>query len=668
VSVESPSPVSSEPSHGGPAVAWETLLATCEWPLSRRELAEELVERGHAEVRPAAVDMIDAAIARGELVRSGEGAVAVSRQSNLNKSVTSATAENSASDSDGDAETPGIAEKVTEFAAEYPIRATTPLAKNDGTKIRRDYAKVETTEWVENQPDTPEFEIQNPAKGEAVTDVSTIEWGEAVRTLLESYRTTKRTTVNLEKGQPGDAGYAEFSVEAENRWFASYQKRYFAQLDAWLRELCGGERPSGGGTEASFDDPNVVLLTRSASSLPDGERVGPVDHAQVLRDSWEPVYHTLRNTLRSEGYELGEDWQYDRRLEPHTGKRGSHGLNECYAHEHIILVIDGDISADDLRPVIEKHVGACEWAGADAHGDGAIEVRKPSELEDVAAYVADYCSIDPVELLEREPDYIAWAAAMTAGNIRTVSRSEAARAAAKADSCKQRYESEEAEQSVNHGENVVLSQRAGYTVECAECGSPHGIEQTTLTEQRTGTSSPTAVADGGREVMDREAREAELRERWPSADAAASVGESPERHRQRQEIERALRKTPDAPAVEVVGRLGLPPDAMELVAEVRAGVDREEAVGFDEYVPKWHVKSVTVDGEERPASAGNQIDMVEVTDIRQRLREGVGIDPAKHYRCECGVGGWGSTIVSHLGSHGIGEPEVARELISEESV
>jgi hypothetical protein len=671
----------SEPSHGGPAYPWETFLSGLGGEVGREELARELVADEVRAILPAALDMVDAAIARGELSTDGEAVRAASRHSNENKSVNSATAANQAAENSGGEERPTNEEKVAEFAAAYPVRATSPLAESDGVSLRRDYAHVETEEWTENQPDIPELEVTNPAKGETVTDVSAVEWGEAVRTLLEKYERTKQTTINLEKGSwRTPERHAEFSVQAENRWFASYQKKYFAQLDGWLRELCGGERPSGMPTAASFEEPRIALLTRSASSKPEGERVGPVTHAKELQGSWEPVYHTLRNTLRAEGYELGEDWQYDRRLEPHTGKRGNDaGVNEAYAHEHIILVVDGDVTADDLRPVMDKHVEACEWAGEEAHGEEAIEVREPDELNDVAAYVADYCSIEPVELWEREPAYVGWAAAMDAGNIRTVSRSEAAREAAKADKCRQRYISGESQQSEPHGARVT---NLGGERVCFHCESSHDISQEgTLAGERM--DGPTAATDGGVEVLDAEAREERLQDKWGEAEwedaygntrscggaeAAARVGESPQRRQRREQVERELERDPEATARQVVARRTLPPDCMELVEEVRAGIDREAVVGFDNRVPDWHVRSVTVEGEERPASAGNGIDMVEVMDVRQRLREGAGIEATQRYRCDCGVAAYGRDMVAHLGSHGIDEPERAGEVIDQESV
>ncbi len=581
---------------------------------------------------------------------------AVSRHSNVNKSVNSATAENPPSENNGPTTEERIADKLREFVMAYPLRENLPVASDDGTAIRADYAEFVEEEWIENQPDTPEFEIEPAARGTDTKAQSGVKWGDAVETLLEKFARTEKTTVNLEKGDwRNPAEHETFEIDANNRWFGEYQKKYNAQIDAWLRELSGGERPSGGETAATFDNPRVALLTRSASSKPNGERVSPVEHANQLQQSWEPTYHAMRNTLRSLGHDLGDDWQYIRVVEPHTAKRGDgRGVNSCYPHEHVVLVVDGDVSESDLRPIIDKHVEACDWAGESAHGGDAIEVREPDELNDVAAYVSDYCSIEPVGLWEREPAYLGFAAAMDAGNIRTFSRSESAREAAKADACRQRAESEKAEQEATHGERVRRT--AGGETVCAECGCGHDIQQdATLTAHRTGQ----VATDGG--------RAGELRQRWSDADAAAVVGEGPSDRRLREQIEEQLQLSPRASAVEIVGRLGLPPDCREFVEEVVAGVDRSELVAFDDGVPEWHVKSVTIDGEERAASAGNGVDMVEITDARDRLVRGLGIDQGQRYRCTCGVSAYGSTIVSHLGSHGIEDCDVAAKAISEES-
>ncbi len=255
---------------------------------------------------------------------------------------------------------------------------------------------------------------------------------------------------------------------------------------------------------------------------------------------------------------------------------------------------------------------------------------------------------------------------MDAGNVRTVSRSEAAREAAQADKCRQRYESGEADQSHDHGEEVRRELGSGRIV-CSECGTAHDIDQDQTLVEAQSPDGPTVATDGGVEVPD---REEELRSRWENADAAAVVGESPKRRKQRRAVREAVQsdmKIPEYWAREVDVQ---PPDNMEqLVAEVEhPEYQPSEVVGFDNSVPTWHVKSVTIDGEERPASAGNGIDMVEIQNVHDRLVRGCGIVENQRYRCECGTAAYGETVVHHVRTHGVAEPELAEWCIEEESV
>lgn len=208
-------------------------------------------------------------------------------------------------------------------------------------------------------------------------------------------------------------------------------------------------------------------------------------------------------------------------LKPHPGD----GVDQCYAHEHIILVVDGEIRQSYLAPLMETHVSATEGAGMDAHTntpcdehaggdpwdaavgqcddcDSPISVTDPESVENLAAYVADYASIDPLDLFERDPSYIAWAAAMTTENIRSVSRSDPAGWGAVADRCKQRHESGKSDLEGEHGDRLTVSNKGTNTLECAECGSPHGIGQDqTLTEHRLEADDcgddGSIIADGG---------------------------------------------------------------------------------------------------------------------------------------------------------------------------
>lgn len=597
-----------------------------------------------------------------------------SRQSNESKSVKPSTAEIRPGEKQVD-------DCVKDFLEEFPERSRLDLATCDGTEIRREYANVETVEWEEDlrmpKEEREKLMLDRPA-GTADGEVSPKRWSEGVRTLLEREAEILGTTINLERRYLNETD--TFDVSAKSRWHPDYQKTKNAQIDAWLRELCGGDRPSGGMTEGLFEEPRIAFLTLSASSIPNGERVGAVDHAKSLRESWEPVYHQMRNALRSEGFD-SEDWQYVRVVEPHKNERGDdRGINACYSHEHIILVIDAaaadGVSEGDLRPIVDKHVEKNEWAGEEAHGEDAVEVRDPEELNDPAAYVADYCSIDPVGLFERSPAYQAWAAAVTAANYRHFTRSEAAREAAEADKCRQRAESDESEQSRDHGEAV---RRVDGEVVCVCCGTAHDIDQgQTLVEHRrpqspSETATEPTVADGGSDLETVEKRREELEERWPSANAAATVGESTGRTRVRRLVRDELEENDDRSDFEVAvsavfGEPFNPKNHLGIVREVRSGVDTDlsEAVGFALGAPEWmtadwEVVSVTVDGEEYNASGGGSIEMVTNVDYADRFD----FIESGWYRCDCGVRLHGEQMARHLGhAHGFEEKSKARGAVS----
>ncbi len=595
---------------------------------------------------------------------------------NQNNSVNPATAGPSESADARDLPTPEA--RISEFYDEYGDRAYLPLTNSHGRRLRKDFTEEVREQYESDAP----REWDEPVSGEEVVRHEPLSWGHAVAELLHTHEDTRRTTVNLERGRPGDAEYAEFSVDADTRWCASYQRKYYAQLKAWLRELTGGERPSGGSTDGTMENPKIALLTRSASATPDGDHVSPVDHAAELSEAWDSVYHALRNTMRSLGY----DWQYDRRLEPHDSKRGG-GANACYGHEHVVIVVDGEVSASDFRPIVEKHVEDCDWAGETAHDldvadwdlheeeVNTVEVKDPEEMENLAAYVASYAGIRPVDLLQRDTEYIAWAATMNAANVRTKSRSDAAKHAASADSCKQRYESDQADQSVNHAENIVASDRRGYDWECSECGSPHGIDQDRggladdLDADHDGTGD---AQDDGDDESDEDRDD--LRSRWPSARSASSVGETIERAELRSKIRQFLEVDLGLSNAELFGKLNamVPPDELEEVAEqVRNDVDPASVESF-ERPPEWAVKSVTVGENEFPANAGTGIEMVEVELPIQAILEHtkLGDDGAEStkWRNTDGVAiVGGEAMASNLvSSHGITNPAVAEKVVTAE--
>ncbi len=610
--------------------------------------------------------------AQNDLSASG----AASRQTNQNKSVNFSNG-GSEGFENCDLQTRAKIEKcVSEFIEKYPQKAFTRIATGDRRKVRREYAEVDTDEWQEDLR-LPEDEYkslmypESRPSGECDKEVTPPIWLKAFNRLLHKYAATKETTIHLKK--PLFDKQEKYAVSAQSRWEPEYQKRYKAQLEGTLRELTGGERPSGGYTEADFDDPYLILITPSGSSVPDGERIGPVDLFDELNTTWSNyTYHAVRNTLRSLGFD-SDEWVYDRRAEPHASEKGDRtGTNACYPHEHVVLVVDGEVSADELRPIVDKHVEHCEYAGESAHGEEAIEVKPADEIDDIGGYVADYASVAPVDLLDREPEFQAFAAAAAAANYRTVTRSEAAREAAVVDMCRQRYESDESKQLLDHGEEVRYDDG---DIVCTECGCTHGIDQTqTVADYRKpdnadNTPAEPAIADGGQEVPTDESRRQKLKEQWQDANAAASIGEPPERRRIRRRIQMVKDAHPDKTAIELAAKF----DAMDHIDVVRQVLeDKEELTNFDEPVgfrredepewmnPDWQVDKIEVRGETHPASGGNGMEYVETTDYVERFSSTV--DDEHWYRCDCGVKLWGTDMAEHMGHvHGIESVERVRQ-------
>ncbi len=626
---------------------------------------------------------------------------AASRQTNQNKSVNFSNA-GSGGFENCDVHTKAKIEKcVSDFIEKYPQKSFTRVATGDRRKVRKEYAEVETDEWQEdlrlpedeykkyllnaNETKTPD---RTRPSGEYDKEVTPPIWAKALKQLLHKYEATKETTVHLKKTLFDKQ--EEYAVSAQSRWQPEYQKKYRAQLEGWLREVIGDDRPSGGYTEASFDDPHIALVTLSGSSIPDGDRIGPVDLFDELNSTWsDHTYHAVRNTLRSLGFD-SDDWHYDRRSEPHANDKGDReGVNACYGHEHVILAIDGKVSEEELRPIVETHVEHCEFAGEDAHGKDAIEVRQPSDVDDIVTYVADYASLAPVDLLDRDPEFQAFAAAAAAANYRTFTRSEAAREAAEVDKCRQRFESDKSKQLLDHGEEVRYEDG---DIVCTECGCTHDIDQhQTLADYRKpdnadNTPAEPTIADGGEkvELITEEDRQEAYSEQWQDANSAAQVGEGEpvlsEEQRERANVYRRIEMVKDAhpnkSAVELAAKYG----AIEHIDVVRVALDENVQIDvpdFDNNLsfgqerepewkdPDWQVDVIEVRDRTYPAAGGNGMEYVETTDYVKRFSSI--IDDEHWYRCDCGVKMYGHEMAKHLGhSHGLETVKQARVSVKRE--
>ena len=249
--------------------------------------------------------------------------------------------------------------------------------------------------------------------------------------------------------------FPEFSTKAGS----SFDKD--AALSRYA-DLCDLERGALEACRQSGHDLHTALLGITSSfENANGEYRCPADHWREMRESWSnhvrqeqqrqfdqlgadrfdpDLDHQLRSSI---GYVLDGDhtagrwWEYVRIAEPH--KSG-------FAHHHIAVVTNFEISVETFEPVIEKHVEetpSANWSAhqidAESHEDSCVTVRQidPESGEDteevgsLASYLSGYLSEfdeddEYVEMLEKPAHEVMFAATQWAMGTRKIDFSNGA--------------------------------------------------------------------------------------------------------------------------------------------------------------------------------------------------------------------------------------------------
>ncbi|QZP39836.1 hypothetical protein [Halobaculum magnesiiphilum] len=579
--------------------------------------------------------------------------------------------------------------------SELGERAHLPLSDVHGRKLRRDCCHEEYREYtVEDSSGATE-------KREERVNVTSKKLYQVVADMLHWHSDYLKSTLRLEYGERADPEHTLLDVPLDNSWMAAYQDKERARLKALERETCGYETCDDCDTRwcqeqddhetehvvGEFDDPVVVLTGRTAA----GDGRPPVDHAREIAEAWTGEHgndgagRSLRYVMDEKLGLESDEWVRWTQGEPHTGKRrqvGGYG-NLGYHHAHDVIILEGaaatgDVTAASFRTVIEKHVEECAGAGADAHdldaapdewANGDVDTVVVKNVDDeieqsVASYAAAYLANDSKDLLERSVPYLMWAATMWATNTQKGIKSVSANRAIEADRCKHKHAA--GDQGLDHGEMTNCADcrcvsapgtagcsrcdGRGFHVVCTACGSQWGIDQSS--PARAG-DDPRVAADGGADDPSPEQeREEALRDRWPSARRAASVGgETIARqcdHAEPDQCPLCATET-ESPDHTVSGDVPIPESAVapEVPDSVSVRYTRP---------PSWSAKEVIRD-DERMAATGGGVETVALDLPSAPVRvAAMATDPHGEMVCQSCVSYFDT--VSEYASHGCEDGDV----------
>jgi hypothetical protein len=494
------------------------------------------------------------------------------------------------------------------------------VSEEPGRKLRAQLVERETeTEVIDPKPDgEPAFTVEMTKRVEAVS----------MADLLFEFLTNRQAYDDGLGGVFEAPDGEEFTKRFNDCWTPEYGERQAARNAAAERQLMGGKYPeneesavSGESVEGEWSgDTATIMNTRTSSSIPNGERIPPVDHADDVARTWSRgVYDEVRNACE---YHLGlepDEWMYVRGDDVHGVDEDDgddiSGANACHVHCHDAIFID--LGATGLRdefeteeeivqeledvfyPAIEKHVELSEFAKPEAHTrEEAIDVRL--ELDHPGGYATGYLRLDDdEEMMEKPVEFQVFASIVWAMNRQRIARSKVANEAARADMCIQDTERE-------HGGR--LRYKDGEVV-CASCGSAIGVDSDTITEYRLNNEEPSEPSESSESVI------------------GVGVGELAEAAGVRREVREYVDLHGSAESVSLLmGQLAISPEYRGVVEEEVEGVDTSEepyairGEGSGPSSPYRLKEMVLPDGGREPASpGGGGAEMVELVLPEERL-------------------------------------------------
>ncbi|WP_152420581.1 hypothetical protein [Halorubrum tebenquichense] len=315
------------------------------------------------------------------------------------------------------------------------MSAKTPSSWHPRNKSVSEDNKTYSTSRVDLTNSDKEKSVRSEAVWYQNGNVIPKSWSEVTDEWVQYIEESEDRTIILEE----QIDAKRLAIDQIHRFSRDYMKKQYAQI----MEL-----------ERSWSDMNsfnVSMLTVTASyKNEDGSLRPPMDHLDSIKDAWTNLYHQLDNLFR------GTEWDYLKLYEP---------FKSGYAHLHIAVFHEQDMSVSDYEPAINSYLANNEWASKEAHkmvdmdeqkindtvveygecrkceasehgrcedhDNGCVSVRSESdELQSAGAYVGSYISkelnregsvLDASESLQR------FYALMWASNSRRFTKSDSAR-------------------------------------------------------------------------------------------------------------------------------------------------------------------------------------------------------------------------------------------------
>ena len=206
-----------------------------------------------------------------------------------------------------------------DIAAEKPSRGKR-LTDRENVALRED-----VRDWVSLKGDLP------------------VTWARAEQRFLRYDKESRETANVFENTETGETATSAVS----HRFQSEYREMWYAKFNDLLR-----------AAQERWSVVHTTMLGLTASSTPNGERQGPVDHWSDCDESNDAVKQAVRRVKKKLGDAVAIEF-----VEAHPGG----GTNDGYLHKHPVILSGQRVPDADLQKILNAHVNNAPNAEHDAH-------------------------------------------------------------------------------------------------------------------------------------------------------------------------------------------------------------------------------------------------------------------------------------------------------------